>query len=58
MRGQTRPVDDPQAASLAALWQTHGAAVIAAALFGEGGMFAATWRASEEALALLDQRLA
>ncbi|WP_285711481.1 mannitol dehydrogenase family protein [Erythrobacter oryzae] len=57
VRGQTRPVDDPQAALLAALWQAHGAAGIAGALFGAGGMFAATWTASPAALAFLEQHL-
>lgn len=57
VRGDARPVDDPQADRLAALWQGHGSAGIAAALFGEGGRFAATWTASPEALASLSHRL-
>jgi fructuronate reductase len=57
-RGNARPVDDPRAGQLADLWQARGAAGIAAALFGEGGLFAATWVASPYALAFLDQRLA
>lgn len=56
-RGDARTVDDPQAAQLAALWQAHGAGGIASAFFGEGGVFAATWTASPEALAALSQRL-
>jgi len=58
VRGGARPVDDPQAEQLAALWQAQGAAGIAAAMFGAGGLFAATWVASPAALAFLDQRLA
>ena len=58
VRGCARPVDDPKAEQLAALWQARGAAGIAAALFGAGGLFAATWVASPAALAFLDQRLA
>lgn len=57
VRGDARPVDDPQAAALAALWQTHGAGGIASALFGNGGAFAATWTAAPEALTALNQRL-
>lgn len=44
--------------SQGALWQAQGAAGVAAALFGAGGLFAATWVASPEVLAFLDQRLA
>lgn len=58
VRGDARPVDDPQAEQLAGLWQAHGAAGIAATLFGAGGMLAATWTASPAALAYLSQRLA
>lgn len=58
IRGDVRPVDDPQAARLAQAWQTHGAAGIAAALFGAEGMFAATWTASDAAIARLMDRLA
>lgn len=57
VRGDRRPVDDPQAARLAALWQAHGPGGIAAALFGPGGMFAATWTASRPALDCLDRQL-
>lgn len=58
VRGDKRTVDDPLAARLAALWQQHGAAGIAAALFGAGGMFAATWTASPTAIEALERRLA
>ncbi|WP_233999941.1 mannitol dehydrogenase family protein [Porphyrobacter sp. TH134] len=58
VRGDQRPVDDPQAQRLGALWQQHGSAGIATALFGAEGMFAATWIASPAALAVLDQHLA
>ena len=55
VRGRARPVDDPQAEQLAALWQIHGPGGIASALFGEGGQFAATWTASPAALEALAQ---
>ncbi len=58
VRGDARPVDDPQAARLAQLWQIHGAAGIAAALFGADGIFAATWTASPTALAVLARHFA
>ncbi|MCL9997940.1 MAG: mannitol dehydrogenase family protein [Erythrobacter sp.] len=58
VRGAARPVDDPRAEQLAALWQAQGAAGIGAALFGQGGLFAATWVASPADLAFLDRRLA
>jgi fructuronate reductase len=57
VRGDRRPVDDPMADSLAALWSEAGAQGIAAALFGERGLFAATWQADEAALAALTARL-
>lgn len=58
VRGDQRPVDDPQAQRLAALWHQHRSAGIAAALFGAEGLFAATWIASPAALAVLDLHLA
>lgn len=58
VRGDRRPVDDPQAQLLATLWQQHGAAGIARALFGAEGLFATTWTASPAALEVLDQHLA
>lgn len=58
VRGDRRAVDDPQAAKLAAMWQQCGLAGIPTALFGAGGLFAATWTASPEALAVLEQHLA
>lgn len=57
VRGDARPVDDPLASRLAALWAQEGAHGIASALFGEGGLFAQDWHASEDALAALEQRL-
>ena len=57
VRGDLRPVDDPQAARLAALWQDHGRAGIARALFGTQGLFAATWQASPDNLDYLEQQL-
>jgi len=44
--GAARPVDDPMAAQLADLWASHGADGIAAALFGTGGVFQASWTPS------------
>lgn len=58
VRGDARPVDDPQSEKLAGLWQAHGTAGIAAALFGAGGIFANTWTASPSALAFLERHLA
>lgn len=57
VRGDVRAVDDPQAEPLAALWKDKGAAGIAAALFGSGGLFAATWVASSDELEILRQQL-
>jgi fructuronate reductase len=57
VRGDKRQVDDPMAARLAELWAEIGADGIAAALFGERGVFAPYWRADEEALATLTARL-
>ncbi len=57
VRGAARPVDDPMAARLAQLWTNHGRTGIAAALFGEGGLFGATWTASPAALETLGQQL-
>ena len=47
-RGDNGPVDDPQAATFARLWQAHDAAGVVAALFGAAGMFAAHWIAAPE----------
>lgn len=57
VRGDARPVDDPRAEQLAALWQSGGTGGIAAALFGEGGLFAAHWRAGDQALQALNEKL-
>lgn len=57
IRGGARPVDDPMAAQLAALWAEHGASGIAAALFGKSGLFASTWQARPEDIAALTDRL-
>ena len=57
VRGDVRPVDDPLAGKLAALWAHEGAHGIAHALFAEGGLFAQDWQANEEALAALERRL-
>ncbi|HEX9805450.1 MAG TPA: mannitol dehydrogenase family protein [Alteraurantiacibacter sp.] len=57
IRGDARPVDDPKADELAALWQSAGQSGIARALFGEGGMFAAHWHASDAELQELNEKL-
>lgn len=57
IRGTKRPVDDPMAKQLADLWQQNGGAGIAAALFGQGGLFASTWQATPDELALLTEQL-
>jgi fructuronate reductase len=44
VRGDVRPVDDPLADTLARLWAESGERGIAAALFGERGLFAQHWR--------------
>lgn len=58
VRGDARPVDDPLATQLAALWRQAGREGIAAALFGEAGLFAQHWRADEIALRRLTRLLA
>ena len=58
VRGDIRPVDDPLAGRLAALWAEAGSHGIATALFGTRGLFAASWLADEAALAELTARLA
>lgn len=58
VRGDARPVDDPLAERLAALWAEAGTRGIASALFGPAGLFARSWRADEAALAELTRRLA
>lgn len=55
--GDFRPVDDPMAARLAQLWATHGAPGVVAALFGEGGVFHATWTPSAAAAKELQNHL-
>jgi fructuronate reductase len=52
-----RPVDDPLAERLAALWASEGRHGIARSLFGEAGLFAQYWRASEESLGVLESHL-
>jgi fructuronate reductase len=53
IRGDVRPVDDPLAAQLAALWQSAGTAGIVTALFGEQGLFADRWTVTDQSRALL-----
>jgi fructuronate reductase len=57
VRGDLRPVDDPLAERLAGLWASAGTSGIAAALFGENGLFARYWQADEETLAALTEKL-
>jgi fructuronate reductase len=56
-QGAKRPVDDPMAAQLATVWEQNGAGGIAAALFGSGGLFASTWQAGANDLAVLTRWL-
>jgi len=58
VRGDVRPVDDPLAERLAALWREAGAPGIAAALFGPCGLFARFWTADEAALSELTAKVA
>ena len=53
LRGDRDPVNDPLAAELKALWHGAGQEQVAAALFGQGGRFAANWQADPAALAAL-----
>jgi fructuronate reductase len=58
VRGDARTVDDPLADVLASLWREAGERGIAAALFGDRGLFAHHWHASEVDLAQLTRDLA
>ena len=57
VRGEARPVDDPMAAQLAALWQTHRADGIVDALFGNGGLMQSAWQPSTQETKLLQRQL-
>lgn len=57
IRGSARPVDDPMAAELADLWAVHGADGIAPALFGQSGLFSATWTASAQDIDALNRHI-
>ncbi len=46
IRGDRWPVDDPQAAHLASLWNKGDAGYVVDALFGSQGMFRSSWIAS------------
>ncbi len=46
IRGDRWPVDDPQAAHLAALWKSGDAGQVVDALFGSQGLFRSSWVAS------------
>jgi fructuronate reductase len=52
------PVDDPMAGQLAALWEGRTAPDMVQALFGENGLFAASWQADAAATALLVHEMA
>ena len=56
IRGDLRPVDDPEADSLAELWQNAGKAGIARALFGPNGRFD-VWKADESDLNALTEMI-
>ena len=58
VRGDRHPVDDPMADQLAALWQRHGADGMAAALFGQAGLFAQRFIADDDIIDLLRQHVA
>jgi fructuronate reductase len=58
VRGDGHAVDDPLADRLAQLWRDTGGEGIAAALFGERGLFASHWTAGEESLRLLGRLVA
>ena len=58
VRGARNQVDDPMADQLAALWQRHGTDGIAAALFGEEGLFAQRFIADDDTIDLLRQHVA
>jgi len=51
--GANGPVDDPMADTFTRLWQGSSRAEVAAALFGERGMFAGSWIADDVELALI-----
>lgn len=59
VRGDARPVDDPQATALATVWKSCGSAGVVPALFGTGGPMAGTWAPGAEDIdrltALLDR---
>jgi fructuronate reductase len=57
IRGAARIVDDPMAAELANLWMLHGAEGIAAELFGEAGLFSATWTALMQDMDALNRHI-
>jgi fructuronate reductase len=50
LHGDNGAVDDPMGPQLTALWHGHDAVGVAAALFGERGVFAGTWVATAEDL--------
>lgn len=57
VRGAARTVDDPMAADLASLWTLHGEEGISAALFGEAGLFSATWTATIQDMVELNRQI-
>jgi fructuronate reductase len=57
IRGAARPVDDPMAAHLTDLWESHGADGIVTALFGGAGLFSAAWTASMQDMDALNRHI-
>jgi fructuronate reductase len=57
VRGDLRPVDDPLADALKALWRRAGADQIVKAMFGEGGLIASPWKPTGEDEAFVTARL-
>ncbi len=58
IRGDADPVNDPLAGQLAALWVGQDQDGVARALFGSGGLMAATWTATEADLLIFRHAIA
>jgi len=57
IRGEDGPVDDPLATTFQTLWESQGQSGIVAALFGDKGLFADAWIASERNQQALSEAL-
>ncbi len=57
IRGDTGPVDDPMANTLAASWRTANVDTVIMGLFGERGLFRGRWPASPEDRQMLAKRV-